>query len=122
VLIVDADEFSQENFRQALSDWGVTDIRLACNGLNAVRELDAMLQHPDVLICDILMSDMDGMAFFVELAKRNFQGGLIFVSGVNRDMRDVAQTIATDKGLYVLAEFAKPIQLHLLRKVLTCPL
>jgi len=58
VLIVDDDKFTQEILRQAFSAWGVADIHLACNGLHAVRALDAMPQPPDVLICDIFMPDM----------------------------------------------------------------
>ena len=118
ILIVDDDEFSQEILRKIFSGWGVEDIRLASNGMKAVRVLDTMPQHPEVLICDIFMPDMDGIEFIGELAKRNFQGGLIFVSGVNRDMLDVAQTIAIHKGLHVLAQFVKPIGADALREVL----
>jgi CheY-like chemotaxis protein len=118
VLIVDDDEHSQEILRKAFSGWGVTDILLAGNGLKAVHVLDSMLPHPDVLVCDIFMPDMDGIEFIDELVKRNFKGGVIFVTGVNREMLDVAQTIASHRGLRVLAEFVKPIQPDVLLKVL----
>jgi len=118
VLIVDDDEFSQEILRQMFMGWGVLDVHLAGNGLKAVQDLDAMPLHPDVLVCDIFMPDMDGIEFIGELVKRNFKGGIIFVSGVNGDMLNVAQTIAEHKGLRVLAEFLKPIQPDALRNVL----
>jgi len=119
VLLIDDDEFSQEILRKTFSGWGVADIRLAINGKKAVLLLDAMPVPPDVLICDIFMPDMDGIELIGELVKRQFKGGLVFVSGVNRDMLEVANDIATLKGLRVLATFVKPISADALREVLT---
>jgi len=119
VLLIDDDEFSQEILRKTFSGWGVADIRLASNGKKAVLLLDAMPVPPDVLICDIFMPDMDGIEMIGELVKRQFKGGLVFVSGVNRDMLEVANDIATLKGLRVLATFVKPISADALREVLT---
>jgi YesN/AraC family two-component response regulator len=117
VLIVDDDEFTQEILRQMFSGWGVQDIRQASNGEKAVLSLDAMLVPPDVLICDIFMPDMDGIEFIGELDKRQFKGGLVFVSGVNRDMLEVAEFLAAQKGLRVLATLVKPILSTALRNV-----
>jgi len=117
-LIVDDDEFSQEILRQMFLGWGVFDVRLASSGIKAVQALDAMPVPPDVLICDIFMPDMDGIEFIGELDKRQFKGGLVFVSGVNRDMLEVAEFLAAQKGLRVLATFVKPIQPVALRKAL----
>lgn len=119
VLLIDDDEFSQEILRQMFSGWGVQDIRQAGNGKKAVLLLDAMPVHPDVLVCDIFMPDMDGIEFIGELVKRQFKGGLVFVSGVNRDMLEVAEFLASQKGLRVLAAFVKPIQPDALRQALT---
>jgi len=119
VLLIDDDEFSQEILRKTFSGWGVPDILQASTGKKAVLLLDAMPVHPEVLICDIFMPDMDGIEFIGELVKRQFQGGLVFVSGVNRDMLELAEFLAKQKGLRVLAAFVKPIQPDALRKVLT---
>ncbi len=119
VLLIDDDEFSQEILRKTFNGWGVTDIRQSSNGKEAVRLLDAMAVPPEVLICDIFMPDMDGIEFIAELVKRQFKGGLVFVSGVNRDMLEVAEFLASQKGIRVLATFVKPIQPDALRKVLS---
>jgi len=117
VLIVDDDEFSQEILRQMFSGWGVQDIRQSSNGEKAVLLLDAMPVHPDVLVCDIFMPNMDGIEFIGELDKRQFKGGLVFVTGVNRDMLEVAEFLAAQKGLRVLATLVKPILSTALRNV-----
>jgi CheY-like chemotaxis protein len=67
VLVVDDDEFSQEVFRMTLWGLGVTDIHLACNGLDGLRTLKGMQRSPDFLICDIFMPDMDGIEFLDQL-------------------------------------------------------
>jgi len=118
VLIVDDDEFNQEILRLMFAGWGVLEVHLAGNGIKALKTLDTMLTPPDVLISDVYMPEMDGFEFIRELDKRQFKGGLVFVSGVNRDMLELAGVFAAQKGLRVLATFLKPIESVALRKAL----
>lgn len=118
VLIVDDDEFNQEILRQMFAGWGVLEVHLASNGIKALKTLDTMPTPPDVLISDVYMPEMDGFEFIRELDKRQFKGGLVFVSGVNRDMLELAGVFAAQKGLRVLATFLKPIESVALRKAL----
>ncbi|MBV5299048.1 MAG: response regulator [Rhodoferax sp.] len=118
VLVVDDDEFSREVLRKKLNFWGVTDIHMAHDGCDGLAVLDVMARAPDFLICDIFMPDMDGVEFVVELAKRQYKGGIVLVSGVSRDMLEVAQTMATMKGLRVLGTFIKPLHYEPLGQVL----
>ena len=46
-------------------------------------------------LCEIFMPDMDGIEFAGALAKRDFVGALILITGVNQDMLEVASIIAT---------------------------
>ena len=109
VLVVDDDEFSREILRKKLVFWGVTKIHMAHDGRDAIAILNDLPHPPDFLICDIFMPDMDGIEFIGALAKREFKGSLILITGVNRDMLEVAQDIATLKGLRVLGAFTKPM-------------
>ena len=109
VLVVDDDEFSREVLRKKLSFWGVKDIHMAHDGRNAIAVLDGMARAPDFLICDIFMPDMDGIEFIGALAKREFKGAMILITGVSQDMLEVAHNIATLKGLRVLGTFTKPL-------------
>lgn len=65
---------------------------------------------------------MDGIEFIAELSRRNYQGGLILVTGVSLDMLDVARDIAELKGLKVLGCFTKPLLKASLSRVLGLPL
>ena len=110
VLVVDDDEFCLEVLRRKLLHLGVTDTRLARDGFEGLRVLDGMQAPPDFIICDIFMPDMDGIEFLGELVKRHYQGSLILVTGVSLDMLQVAQEIATFKGLKMLGVLTKPVQ------------
>ena len=118
VLVVDDDEFSREILRKKLVFWGVTKIHMAHDGRDAIAVLNDLPHPPDFLICDIFMPDMDGIEFVSELANRNYKGGLILVTGVNRDMLEVAADIAVLKKLRVLGTFNKPVQLKSLGQAL----
>ena len=118
VLIIDDDEFSRAILRKKLTLLGMTDIHEAINGRTAAVAMDRSPRPPDYLICDIFMPDMDGIEFVSELAKRNYQGGIILVTGVNRDMLDVAADIAMLKGLRVMGTFTKPVPLDSLSQAL----
>lgn len=110
VLVVDDDEFSQEVLRKRLLQFGVRDIQASHDGRAGVLVLDQAERQPDVIFCDIFMPDMDGIEFVEELVTRQYQGGLVLMTGVNRNMLTVAQDIATLNGLKVLGAFTKPLE------------
>ena len=109
VLVVDDDKYSREVLRRKLGFWGVTDIHVAYDGRDGLNVMEAMVRDPDFLICDIFMPDMDGIEFIGALVKRHYKGGLILITGVNHDMLEVAQNIATLNGLRLLGTFTKPL-------------
>ena len=116
ILVVEDDEFNQEILRRKLGLLGFTDIHVANNGRTGVRVLEKLPRPPDFLICDIFMPDMDGIEFVAELVKRNYKGGLILMTGVDLAMLEVAQEIASLKGLNVLGGFKKPLDQEKLRQ------
>ena len=118
ILIVDDDSFSQTFFTEMLTSLGVTDIHTASNGRIGLRTLAALPRHPDVLICDVFMPDMDGIEFLGELTKNGYQGGIILVSGQDITMMAIAQQLALDKGLKLLGAYTKPMPQSLLAEVL----
>ena len=118
VLVVEDDEFSREILRKNLLYLGVADIYSACDGVAGIRVLNSMQQLPDFVICDIFMPDMDGIEFLGELARREYQGGIILMTGVSRDMLQVAQEIASFKGLKMLGACTKPLQYEALSSMM----
>ena len=91
VLLVDDDEFSRDVMIGMLEELGISKIRTAVDGNDGLRVLKEMPEAPDVLICDILMPDMDGMSFLTELAKIKYQGRVALISGIDSDILSIAE-------------------------------
>lgn len=118
VLVVDDDEFSGDVMIGMLEELGISKIRTAVDGNDGLRVLKEMPEAPDVLICDILMPDMDGMSFLTELAKIKYQGRVALISGIDSDILSIAEKVVRDDGLQIIGAFLKPIKLtHLSQMV-----
>jgi CheY-like chemotaxis protein len=118
VLIVDDDPFSQELLSGSLMELGIEDVHTADNGRSALRAMASLPEPPDYLICDIFMPDMDGLEFLAELAKLDFQGGVVLVSGQDITMLAIAQQVALEDGLKLLGAFTKPVPFATLAQAL----
>jgi CheY-like chemotaxis protein len=118
VWAIDDDEINLDIMRDLLDQLGVTSVQAMSHSRKAMGLLETTTNPPDVIILDIYMPDMDGIEFMTELAKRQFAGGLILVSGVNIEMLDLARQLATESGMNVLAAMEKPIQLSELARAM----
>lgn len=114
VLIIDDDEFSLAILSNMLNSYGITDISKAEDGVSGIKALNSSVILPDFIICDIFMPNMDGIELIGILTKQHYTGRIILMSGGNFDILQVAEEIATLKGLNIIATFVKPIQRHLL--------
>lgn len=121
VLLVDDDEFSRDVMIGMLEELGISKIRTAVDGNDGLRVLKEMPEAPDVLICDILMPDMDGMSFLTELAKIKYQGRVALISGIDSDILSIAEKVVRDDGLQIIGAFLKPIKLTHLSQMVSAP-
>ncbi len=83
VLIVDDEQFVRISLR-ALYDWernGFTIVDTADNGLDALRKLEALA--PDILITDIVMPGMDGLALLEQIAQRKLPVTTLVLSNLS---------------------------------------
>lgn len=67
VLVIDDDESLQMVLEIALKQAGY-DIELASNGEEALERLNTL--HPNVIISDVMMPQMDGVEFFRTIQER----------------------------------------------------
>jgi CheY-like chemotaxis protein len=112
VLILDDDDYIQDVMTCMLEELGVLNIQTAIDGQDGLRALADMPRAPDLLICDILMPDMDGMLFLSELAKTAYKGRIAIVSGVDQDVLKIAEKLVREDGLNVVGAFVKPVKLE----------
>jgi DNA-binding NtrC family response regulator len=85
------------------------------------REFRRMLEEwkPDVLSLDLCMPQQDGLSLLSILEESGFDGRLIIISGQDGWLRKTAARLAEARGLKVLDDFAKPLDIQALRKTLT---
>ena len=81
ILVVDDDESMLASMERQLKLKGY-EVITAPNGKVALSKCDQLL--PDVIITDMLMPEMDGIEFIVEIKKRHSEIPIISLSGGGR--------------------------------------
>lgn len=110
VMLVDDDSFMLRMIGRMLetAGWGN---QVACgSGEEGLARLDAAQAPPVVIVCDLNMPAMDGIEFIRELAKRNFAGAMILMSGVDSRILQTAEKLARAYGIDLLGSLQKPVQ------------
>jgi len=107
-LIAEDDPFQREGLALLLGHIGARHILQAENGRAALQ----LLQHPghpvDIVLSDIDMPEMDGMALLRHLAGLAHKPAVILVSQLSNAMRDSVSAMAQAYGLPVLGIMPKP--------------
>ena len=91
-----------------LHKMGVEKMDVAGNGVEALACIDASEKVPDIIICDLQMPELDGIAFLRHLAKKKFAGGIILISGGDQRILRMATQLAEAHRLNVLGTLSKP--------------
>lgn len=74
---------------------------------------------PEVVTLDLCMPEQDGIGMFATLKNCGFQGELIIISGQDDWLRKTASRLAFAQGLKVADDLQKPVDLGVLRTLLT---
>lgn len=117
-MVVDDDPFTQVALSGMLTHLGASDVRVAGDGRQALRAMAEMKQPPEFVICDVFMPEVDGIELLDELAKRQYRGSVILVSGMSIETLSIARDVAISAGLKVLGAFPKPLPEYLLADLL----
>ena len=107
-LIAEDDPFQREGLALLLTRIGARHILQAENGRAALQRLQQPGAQVDILLCDIDMPEMDGMALLRHLAGLAHKPAVILVSQLSSAMRDSVSAMAQAYGLTVLGIMPKP--------------
>jgi CheY-like chemotaxis protein len=113
ILVIEDDEFFSEMLVELLQQDG-HKVSLAADGAKALQMLT--LQRPDLIITDILMPNMDGVEFIMELAKQGNQIPVIAMSGGRRSISPEF-SLESAKLMGVKATLVKPFTQKDLRQI-----
>jgi CheY-like chemotaxis protein len=113
VLVVDDDDLQRRFLAALLAGAGVGQLYWANNGRTA---LEVFRREPqmDVVVCDLLMPEMDGQTFLTLLHGEGYAPSVVIASGADSDTRRDMEATAARLGLRVLGFLSKPVSLEAL--------
>ena len=117
-LLLDDSAFSRGVGRRILKSAGLNAIEEASGGQLALDLLRKADQSIDIVFCDLMMPDMDGVEFVRHVSILPKPPAFVFVSGANAALLSAVENAAKARGLRVLGVIQKPLTLATARRVL----
>ena len=102
ILVIDDEEYIRDSVIGFLEDFGFEVIN-AENGRIGLEIFDA--QHPDLVLCDLRMPEMDGLEVLAGVREKNSKIPIIIVSGAG-NIADTVEALRLGAWDYII----KPIQ------------
>ncbi len=107
VLVVEDDRFQRLALIQLLKKVGVKAIMSAEDGQQA---LELIQQHTfDVVICDLSMPKMDGLALIRRMSECQFKGSILLLSAMEESLLRSAAKMVSIFKIRMIGALAKPI-------------
>ena len=107
-LVAEDHEFQRSMMVEMLESLGARAVYEAGDGQSAM-EITRELDYPfDIIITDIDMPGMDGMAFIRRLGEAKVGASLIITSSLDRSLLDTIETMSAAYGMRLLGTVEKP--------------
>ncbi|MBY8088063.1 EAL domain-containing response regulator [Vibrio fluvialis] len=116
VLVVDDCKLHCRVIEVALKTLGVSHIYVAHHGRDALALCDQFTF--DLIVFDLAMPEMDGLALLNELAARQYHSRLCLLSGHDQNILSLATTMCQKLGLDLVATLSKPVTFANLKSAL----
>lgn len=108
VLILDDSKFVRSVMTRILKSIGVDKISEASSGDIALKLLGNPENNVDIIFCDLMMPDMDGIEFLRHVEFCEFRPAFLFVSGAEAALLETVEQAARARNLHVLGSVKKP--------------
>ena len=118
VLVVDDDDLQRQFLARLLARAGIGPLFWATNGRSALEAFREEQQPIDVVVCDLLMPEMDGIEFLKQISSEGYSPSIVISSGADEDTQREMETVARTQGLNVLGFIPKPVSVDALLTVL----
>ena len=110
ILVLDDDSFTLKLLARMLENLGYTAVSTRDNGRAALELVDSPDAHPDLILLDLNMPEMDGVEFVRHLAGRRYTGSLILLSGEDEQMLLAAEKLVRAHNIPALGHLRKPVK------------
>ncbi|MGQ0799652.1 MAG: EAL domain-containing response regulator [Pseudomarimonas sp.] len=108
VLVAEDHEFQREMLVEMLEELGATGVYEVANGREALQVMREVERPFDIIITDIDMPGMDGLAFIRSLGEAKLRTSLIITSSLDRTLLDSVEEMSSAYGMRLLGTIAKP--------------
>lgn len=109
VLVVDDDAAVARFVASSLWRMGVADVRIAHDGREALEADVGAGSGIGLVVTDLQMPELDGIAFLRHLAARGYRGAVLLMSGADERLLKAVEGLAQSLDLNVLGVLSKPL-------------
>lgn len=118
ILIAEDHDFQRRTLVRMLRDLGISDVLEAANGREALEIIRSAPRPPEIVLCDLDMPEMDGMAFIRHLGEAKSGLGVIIISALDPVLLGSVAKMADAYGTHFLGVIEKPITRERLTQLL----
>jgi len=108
VLVAEDHDFQRSMLVMMLEELGVRNVYEVANGNEALQVLREVERAFDIIITDIDMPGMDGLAFIRRLGEAKLRSSLIITSSLERSLLDSVEKMSSAYGMRLLGTIKKP--------------
>jgi EAL domain-containing protein (putative c-di-GMP-specific phosphodiesterase class I)/FixJ family two-component response regulator len=109
ILVLDDEQFMLKLIEHILGDMGYAPASTCDDGQTALELIAGSAEPPNLILLDINMPQMDGLAFIRHLVELHYSGSVILVSGEDERMQQAAEKLARAHKISVLGHLHKPV-------------
>ncbi len=118
ILVVDDEPAVLTAMQRMLRHLGYPYVKTADRAGAALALFDGGTAVPNLVLLDLNMPEVDGMAFVRGLVERGYQGQLILVSGEDERILQTVRHLVQAHGITTLGHLQKPVPMAALRDLL----
>jgi len=118
VFVIDDDSFLQELVSHQLKKLDVQEVLTFSDPTNCLDSLVNKDQHPQIILLDLIMPNMDGVEFLRLLQEYDFQGGLVLMSGQDKKVLQSVEGLIQTRNINYQGTIEKPFTFEAIKKVI----
>jgi EAL domain-containing protein (putative c-di-GMP-specific phosphodiesterase class I)/FixJ family two-component response regulator len=109
ILILDDEPFMLTLLEHMLTRLGFNHLTSYDKGKRAIASLNSSSRHPDLILLDLNMPEMDGIEFVRHLVGKSYSGSIILVSGEDVRMMQAVERLVIAHKITILGYLQKPL-------------